>query len=257
MNLRILLILFLLICQNAHAGVNFDNTDDLLSCGSSDTLLNESSALTISVWIYPNSIGQNNAGRIVDRTNAGLTEGVALLLSATNAVQFNVFGSTTLIRKTDNNLITPSAWNHVLVTWTASTTATNAKIYINGTEATYQTTTNGASLGNNAADTTRLGNNANSNRTFDGIINEVAIWNSVVSVDDINNLSNSRIKRFPLQVSPSNLKAYWAIGNAGDGSTADAVIFNDLSGTGNNCTGDNGANNTGLTGAAETVLTYS
>lgn len=89
-----------------------------------------------------------------------------------------------------------------------------------------------------------------------GDLDELAIWTQALSANERANLASSRIKYMPLQIQPANLKAYWPMDDEPDGTSADGDTLRDLSGNGNDGTGDDGANNTGLTWKAEEVLSY-
>ena len=56
--------------------------------------------------------------------------------------------------------------------------------------------------------------------------------------------------------SVNSLVGYWPLDDCSDGTSGDAVAFVDRSGMGNNGTGDNGANNTGLTCRDSSYLSY-
>lgn len=91
---------------------------------------------------------------------------------------------------------------------------------------------------------------------FDGQLNEVAVWDTNISSGEVSILNSSKMKHMPLQIKPANLKGYWAMNSGADGASADGATIIDLSGNGNNGTGDDGANNTGLTWKAEEALSY-
>lgn len=251
-----LIILFLLIPALCFGGVEFDGDDDVLNCGTSDTLLPSGDPFTISAWLYPITSGENNYGRIIARDNAGDTAGMAFLAFDPTALEYQTTGSTDMKRTTSAGCITLNTWNHILMTTDGSTTATNTHIYVNNSECSYQQSVNGVSITDNTGAILKIGNRYDGGRTTDGTLTEIAIYDSVLGSADIETLSSSRTKRIPLQVAPSSLVAYWSLDDEPDGTSADGDTFLDLSGNGNSCTGDDGANNTGLTAYAEEVLTY-
>ncbi len=72
------------------------------------------------------------------------------------------------------------------MTWTGSATATNAKIYTNGVEASYAVTTNGVGTrSNDSAYDVIIGNESAGARTFDGVIDDVRIYNRVLNASEI------------------------------------------------------------------------
>lgn len=200
--------------------IDFDGADDVITFGSTDDILTENGALTISVWINPNTLGEGNIGRIVGREN-NVSPGVGFRMIATASVRFFVFGSTVLGVTASNDSIVLNTWQHIALTWDGSTTATNVHIYVNGIEVTYAAQTNGVSLANNSTQVLAIGNTNTANaQTFDGQISEVALWDSVLSLYEIRQLAFSRVKRIPLQISLSNLKAYWPLDDFSNGSSA-------------------------------------
>lgn len=235
--------------------VEFDGADDKIACGTDD-ILQENAALTISAWINPDT---DHLGAILARRNN--TGGGNVRFSTDNVVPQSLYflaaGGTSLVRKSATLTITPGVWQHVLVTWDGSVTATNVHLYINGIEQSYATTTNGVSIVNNAGGTTNIGLTEPTFNPFNGKISEVAYWNIELNAQEIANLASSRVKRMPLQIRPASLVAYWALDEQPNGTSGDGDIFVNLANPGkHNGTGSDGANNTGLTCLAEEVLSY-
>ena len=212
-------------------GALFDGVDDLFNCGSAaglDALTN----LTYSAWIYANSTGESGVGAILFKSNT-FSNHTGFRMDNTATLNFSVDYSTTdLARSASDNSCSLNAWHHVLCTWTGSATATNIKIYVDGVETTYKTTTNGVGTRNSdAAYNQCIGNRLAASLTFDGVITEAAIWNVVLTAAQIELLAKSRVKMMPLQIQPSALKAYWPLDESSDaGAVANAV---DRSGNGN------------------------
>lgn len=167
---------------------NYNATTSVETCGTADDMIQEDQPLTIVVWVYANGVGEGGTGRIVDRETSGAVFGPHLFLNATASVGFRNenSGGTALDRRTSNSTLTLSAWQSLAVTWDGSTTASNVKIYINLAEPSYKTTTNASAiLGDNVLATTRLGNRSGDDRTFDGQIAYVQIWNRVLTTAEI------------------------------------------------------------------------
>lgn len=253
----ILLSIFLL-ADNCWAGITFDKIDDVVNCGTSDTLLTENGAITISAWINPTNTGEGGFGRIIDRS--ATIGGPCWQLFATATSGFEVDGTTNLLRKSSNNSLTLNIWQHILLTWDGSTTASNVHIYVNGIETTYQTTTNGVNIVNNAGESFLIGNDKSNGRTFNGQITELAVWNVVLTASQIALLASSFLKSMPLQLldpdadGVQELVGYWPMDEGTHSNSADLDTAWDKSNNGNNGNPDNGVNNTGLTWAAETIL---
>lgn len=256
---KIILILLLTVGQ-VWADIDFDGTDDSLSCGTAD-ILQENAALTISAWINPDVAhlgailgrrkGSSPFGGLFFRTNLATSKAISLLVS----------GSTPLNRVSAVDTVTTGVWQHVLVTWDGSTTATNIHLYHNGVEVSYAITTNGVTLTDTSGGTTRIGglqpDSGEILNPFNGKIAIVEYWNVVLNAQEIANLASSKLKRMGLQIRPASLVASWALDEQADGTSADGDTFVNLKSPGtHNCTGSDGGNNTGLTAKASEVLSY-
>lgn len=159
-------------------GYNFDNASTVVNTGSGSTL-DALPAVTAEAWIKPAGLGENSAGFILAK-NVGTTpsSGWILQLGASNALTFTVDGSTDLVRTTATNAFTTNAWSHIAVTWDGViTTASSVHIYVNGVEASYATTTNGASRVSDASSTLYIGNDSTGAATFNGVIDDVKVYN--------------------------------------------------------------------------------
>ncbi|MEK7535795.1 MAG: LamG domain-containing protein, partial [Patescibacteria group bacterium] len=158
--------------------LNFDGVNDYVD-GQSGSSLDNLVPLTASLWIYPYSEGGGGEGRLIGKVaSAAAGWNVRFCITCTNAIELlGGFATTNLVRTMSNNLITLNTWQHILVTWDGSSNASNANIYVNGVEVSYQTTTNGAGGKNN--DNTQnlfIGTNFDAAKTFNGLIDEVRIY---------------------------------------------------------------------------------
>lgn len=179
--------------------MDFDGADDRVDVGS-DATLDNLSAMTIVAWIKPDTLGEGpSLGRIIGKTSsAGTTTagGWTLNLDTTNRLTFDVDYNTTDFRqRAANNSITLNQWQQVAVTWTGSATATNAKLYVNGVETSYATTTNGTGgRVDDSAQSISIGNPpGRTDRTFDGKIDNVRIYNRALSAAEIATLYDTTI----------------------------------------------------------------
>ncbi|MBI2557708.1 hypothetical protein HYW20_00130 [Candidatus Woesearchaeota archaeon] len=171
--------------------MDFDGSDDYVDAGSDTSLDGTGSGpMTYSAWIYPKGVGEGADGGIINRdddTNVGWTN---FALQNTASIYFSRdYLTTNLVRGAVNNVITYGAWQHVAVTWDGSATASNVHIYVNGQEVSYESTTNGVdALQVSEAHPIIIGNKLTAERTFNGTIDEVAIWNRSLSSAEIKEL---------------------------------------------------------------------
>jgi hypothetical protein len=177
-------------------GLSFDGVDDIINAGSGGTLDNVvaqgGGGMTVAAWIYANSMGESGDGRIVAK-GTSTAGGWHFKLGGTNQVEFVVeHGTTNLTRRSAVNAISTGAWQHVSATWTGSATATNVKIYVGGVEvSSYDITTNGVGARvDDAAANLYIGNESGSGRTFSGVLDEIRIYNRVLTVGEIQALAN-------------------------------------------------------------------
>ena len=109
---------------------SFDGVDDSVNCGSSGTLT-DLNPFTVEAWIYPDSYGQLNAGRVFDKANRILfVDGADTSRHVLDFYQ--AFSTTTGIWRTPTNSIQTGHWYHVAVSYNSSSAASDPVIYING-----------------------------------------------------------------------------------------------------------------------------
>ena len=232
------------------ASINFDNTDDLVTCGSPAAFDNV--VKTVAAWIKPNTTGGDGFGMVLEKYDG--TNGFGFYIQATNAIEFSCNAGT--IHTSANNSVTMSVWQHVLASWDRSGTGANMKIYVNGTEVSYASSQNGSNTGD-AAGNIEIGSDSTApGNFFDGLIDEVAVWTVQLSANEITQLASSRVSRVPLQIQPGSLILYVAMDDQSDATSADGDTLVNLVGSANNCTGQDGANNTGLTWSGKQVPSY-
>ena len=86
-------------------------------------------------------------------------------------------------------------------------------------------------------------------------VSEVAIWSTDLTADQAKQLS-SGVKGTVKGIASANLVAYYPLDDIPSGQSGDAVTFRDETGNGHDLTGNDGANNTGLTSLAEASMSY-
>jgi len=151
-------------------------------------------------------------------------------------------------------------WTTVVATWDGATNTFT--VYQDGVDITAgmaKVVDNAGTMANSSRDM-YVGCSTNDSGStklehFNGQISEVAAWNIIMTADEVAALDASNLKHFPLNHRANNCQFYFPLNEVADGVSADGVIFRDLI-TGSFITGDDGANNTGLTGAAEEELSY-
>ena len=183
--------------------VEFDGTNDHINLGN-DSSLSISGALSITAWIYADSL--SGFPMIVSK-RASLSSHAYQFYSTSNKLNYN---NGTIVQSTGT--ISTGAWTHVGVTFDGSG---GVSFYINGSSA--GTATAASSNPTNSANVT-IANAFNGNH-FNGKIDELAIFNSVLSSSHINRIYNSGV---PNDISSLNPVGWWRMGD-NDGGTGTTV----------------------------------
>lgn len=169
----------------------FDGSGDIISLGSG-TSLDDLSAITVSAWIYPTGWGGGNFGRIVSKENASTAFGFTLVNdSSQGSIRIYRERSTSPAQATAaTSSISLNTWQHVV--GVLDTTNNIIKLYINGREvSSYIDQTMGSgTVNSDASNNMNIGNRTAADRGFSGRIDEVRIYNSVLTADQVSLLYN-------------------------------------------------------------------
>jgi hypothetical protein len=193
--------------------LDFDAVDDLVSVNASASLndLFSANGGTLSAWVNPRSMGESDFSSIIGKDDAGPSnEGWKLSFGdsggGTNRVIFTQDYSTTgLQRRSVDNALNLNEWQYLVVTWDGTNNASNVHIYRNGIEVLYSSTINGVgTFGSDALEPLSIGNFRAGTLTFDGLIDDVRIYNYALTPAQIRTVynQNSAVRFGPLTGSP-------------------------------------------------------
>jgi hypothetical protein len=160
--------------------IDFDGANDLVNVGSAASL-DDLGPVTISAWINPDTFGGASAGKILLKTDAANAGRIMLELDNTapevnTMAFFKDFTTTDLDVNAANSTISTGAWQYVVATWDGSANVSGVKLYKDGTETTYGTTTAGAGTQvSDAAHNMTIGARIDGTTAFDGRIDEVRV----------------------------------------------------------------------------------
>jgi alpha-tubulin suppressor-like RCC1 family protein len=205
--------------------LTFDGDNDFISFGSisgSHPLALAGSQFSMAFWIKPTLTG-DSFQRIIDKSTAGLAEnGYLLCLNTGNRLKFYLNGMARFT--TESNVLTPNMWHHVVVTGDSS----QYNCYVNGI-AVGLTTENSFELPPNAAANLYIGTwYTETDREFNGQMDEVSIWHIALSEKDVRDYMCKR-----LTGNETGLLAYFRFDHF-TGTTLTDLSGNDYHGTLNN-----------------------
>ena len=208
--------------DRSYQAVDFDGVDDtVIIPHDANQLLTTGGS--IEAWIKPNGTGESTSGRIIDKSADALSTNGFYIATAT-AVFFRINAGTYINSAAGS--ITYGNWYHVVVSWDNTGLTT---IYVNG--ATSGTPGVSADpVGITAVTDLTIGNRSGgTDRTFDGSIDEVRIYNRALGLSEIQANYASGLGSYT-PYSTSGLVGWWHLDDAyGDTAT-------DSSGNGNDGT---------------------
>ena len=203
---------------------------DRLRVPESDTFTNLNT-LTFSAWIL--KVGSRSSrngtilelGQKLDKLNSVAPRD--LLVTKNNEIQFGAGFSTGTagIWKTNMNVFKSGEWTHIAITYNGGSTSNNPVIYVNGQSVTVNETqtpigTIAKSLGestigkNHEKHYKKADGDIPTSSPFWGYIDEVSVWNAVLTSAQISEIYNSgkvtNLRNHSLY--SSNLKAWWRMG---------------------------------------------
>jgi hypothetical protein len=177
------------IVEPEHKALSFDGVDDYVEVA--DALIPASTfhnGFTISAWINATTLGENNSAVIVGKVNG---------TSSQQGINFRVGAHAIFLRINAGTTINSAAaslkygvWLHVVVTVTSNAIA---NFYIDGVLSGTPNQQVSALSGITTTNALRIGNrSAATDRTFDGSIDDVRIYDHALTADEVANLYNKR-----------------------------------------------------------------
>jgi hypothetical protein len=166
----------------ANSAMSFDGVNDYIDCGNGANL-NMTDKITISAWIK--LYNKVNSGRIVHKggqTNNYLD--YSLIIGDNGKISFGASKtSNTILRVRDVDSLELHTWYYIVGIFDGA----NYAIYLNGNK---KKTTN-AGLSNSNINTLNIGRRNDGEQYFNGLIDDVRIYNRALSQEEITLLYNS------------------------------------------------------------------
>src|SRR3990167_7774805 len=183
---------------------DFDGVNDVINCGSA-TVLDNLDPFTVTAWILPDTIGESSRGSVFVKATSGANKELLMDgLHVTNGIEFTVARATTTANMCSvYNTITLDVWQFVACTYSD---ADRGRVYqaLAGSvpaEVSYNTRTVGSgAVGNDSANDFRIGTNIAANRTFDGRIAEIQVWNVILGGNELSSVMYGKPVRLASRV---------------------------------------------------------
>ena len=215
--------------------LDFDGIETDVDISQSSSL-NNLDTLTISAWVQADSAGEGASGRIVEKTNAFIFD------YHSNSNTRLTFGgarwTTDGYWRTPTDSFPPDGrWRHVLVTYDNSSTSNVPRMYINGIEQTVTELVAPVAPLVSETGTLRIGDSGTDD-AWDGRIDDVRIYNRILSADEIRRLykigSTLVVNKSRADTLTDGLVGYWSFDGPDMSQSTNNVWAIDRSGQGNN-----------------------
>jgi len=166
--------------------IELNGNDQYVNVGNHASL-NQTGSLTLTAWINPDTFGQNDWGRIVDKGGDRATStGFSFFLNgALNSLGYVVYGGNAV--NADPNILSLGEWQHTAITY--DETGQRLTFYVNGEQS------GSAAYADSPADSTAYSlvigiRDYDMQRDFDGSIDEVRIYARALSNEEIQSIYN-------------------------------------------------------------------
>jgi hypothetical protein len=206
--------------------VDFDGTDDYLSLGNISSL-SSASAFTLSTWVKTST----NNKYIYSSYASGLTDSIQMYFHSGGSLRCIVgTGSSWYQIETSSTTLADGTWKNFTFVFSGGN---YLKIYANGSEETTSfvngTNTVPTTTEANAGNTPRIADYVAGGNALDGLIDEVALFNSALSASQITNIyrgeddgGSGGTNRVPGDLSTFNPVGWWRMGD-NDGGTGTTI----------------------------------
>lgn len=188
-----------------NSSLSLDGTDDYVDLGTSSQLNPTGSSLTLSAWVYSNTITGSSPRRVISRDadTTGSEPYIIYSLGLNSANQGSVSfelttGGTRTFLETNANTISASAWYHVAAVYDG----TNQIIYINGVNTTQGSKT-GSITSSSGKNLIGIRDATSPKQFFNGQIDDARVYNYALTPTQVKTLYNNGAVNFaPLTGNP-------------------------------------------------------
>ncbi len=167
--------------------LTFDGTNDYTNVGDKIDL---SGPFSVSSWVYSTGSNDTNDEKTIISKRGNSNDGYHFYLRDDNRVEMR-FGNTASATITSNTALNDNQWRHVAFTFDG----TNANLYIDGVLDNTEAMDAPAATAYSFAIGSRYVDKNDQRNFFDGSIDEIRIWNSALTVNQIRYIMNQEIEQ--------------------------------------------------------------
>ncbi|MDD3531989.1 MAG: LamG domain-containing protein, partial [Candidatus Shapirobacteria bacterium] len=174
-----------------NSAMNFDGVDDYSLVNDNTILDIENDKLTVGAWVYRKGNGASTAGYILSKSdNAATNHQYGLYYQNTGAFCYMIMNSANACFS--NSSIVDNQWHHVAMTYDRS--SSQIKLFINGQLKDTGTVNNDiVGTSSNVYIGCRGNSPPSTNHHFNGLIDDVRIYNYALTDDQIKTLYNDGV----------------------------------------------------------------
>lgn len=202
--------------------MRFDGTDDKVVVSDNSAIQNIfDGGGSISCWVKPNSDGEGNFGRIInksDRTTNGWLFSVSYESNGKVKIELYYFFSDTVGYWLSTNAEVPiGSWSFIVITYDNSSTSNDPIIYVNGNVKSL--TEDSAPIGTRDSDIGEdiyIGDDTGSSNCFDGDIQDLRFYNTELTADEVEAIYKQNIRSSAL-VPVGKFRNYMEFDGSNDG----------------------------------------
>jgi hypothetical protein len=166
-------------------GFIFDGVNDYINLGNNFNFDN-TLPFTVSAWVYTSSTTiQTYFSKLLN------FYGYELTINFGTGIRFYIKGSNGGSIDLSINGQSENVWQNIVFTYDGSRTALGVNGYVNGVLRTKNITSNNLSSSSVIAQSAQISGRAGVSQPFNGIIDEIGIWNKVLTEEEVTELYNS------------------------------------------------------------------
>ena len=200
--------------------LDFDGTDDIVNCGNDTSIQISGTKITLEAWIYPTAWKkQIFEGNILVKEDNANNYGFMLRVGDGGKLNFAFGDGSWHELNSSAAVLSLSTWQHIAATYNGS----KMKLYVNGVATDSLSVS--ASISNASTTNMTLGAHPTYGRQYQGMLDEVRVWN--ICLDSAAIAANMNRE---LCMRPRALKAYYKF-NQGKAAQSNPNVkkLNDLS----------------------------